>query len=81
VADEASELCVELSRQHPGAVIFAGTLVFEHPHWYHRVLHNETAYAIPRRLKFAGIPVVILPLLLRRPKHAGQPPATLPSSP
>ncbi|HPC22601.1 MAG TPA: hypothetical protein PK920_08980 [Phycisphaerae bacterium] len=72
---------MELSRQHPGAVIFAGTLVFEHPHWYHRVLHNETAYAIQRRLKFAGIPVVILPLLLRRPKHAGQPPATLPSSP
>lgn len=73
VAEEASELCVELSRQYPGAVVFAGTLVFEQPHWYDRILHNETAYAIQRRLKFAGVPVVILPLLLREPKKAAKP--------
>jgi amino acid transporter len=73
VTEEASELCVELSRQYPGAVVFAGTLVFEQPHWYDRILHNETAYAIQRRLKFAGVPVVILPLLLREPKKAAKP--------
>jgi hypothetical protein len=65
VVEEASSLCVELAQQHPGAVVFAGTLVFEKPAWYHRVLHNETAYAIQRRLKFGGVPMLILPLLLR----------------
>jgi amino acid transporter len=65
VVEEASSLCVELARQYPGAVVFAGTLVFEQPSWYDRLLHNETAYAIQRRLKFGGIPMLILPLLLR----------------
>jgi amino acid transporter len=65
VVEEVSSLCLELAHQHPGAVVFAGTLVFEKPSWYHRILHNETAYAIQRRLKFGGVPVLILPLLLR----------------
>jgi hypothetical protein len=31
------------------------------------LLHNETAYAIQRRLKYGGVPMVILPLLIRTP--------------
>ncbi len=67
VAETACELCLRLQREYPQAVVFAGTLVFERPHWSDRLLHNETAYAIQRRLKFGGVPMVILPLLLREP--------------
>lgn len=62
VVETASELCVELSQQYPRCVFFAGELVFEKPQWYHRILHNETAYAILRRIRFAGLPMVILPI-------------------
>lgn len=64
VVSEAADLCIELSRQYSGAVFFGSELVFQEPRWYHRVLHNETAYAIQRRLRFAGLSVVILPILL-----------------
>ncbi len=62
VVETASELCVEVSQKYPRCVFFAGELVFEKPQWYHRILHNETAYAILRRIKFAGLPMVILPI-------------------
>ena len=62
VVETASELCVEVSKRYPRSVFFAGELVFEKPQWYHRILHNETAYAILRRIRFAGLPMVILPI-------------------
>jgi len=62
VVETASELCVEVSQKYLRCVFFAGELVFEKPQWYHRILHNETAYAILRRIKFAGLPMVILPI-------------------
>jgi hypothetical protein len=40
---------------------FAGQLVFRRDTWLHRLLHNQTAYAIQRRLHWAGLPMVILP--------------------
>jgi amino acid transporter len=66
VVNEVSEACVELSRKYPHAVFFAGEVVFDEPKWYDRILHNETAYAIQRRLRFAGVPIVILPIRLFR---------------
>lgn len=65
IVETASELCVETARQYPHCVFFAGELVFEKPQWYHRILHNETAYAILRRIRFAGLPMVILPIRIR----------------
>ena len=66
VVEQVSELCCELSRQYPRAVFFAGEVVFDEPRWFDRLLHNDTAYAIQRRLRFAGVTVVILPVRLRR---------------
>ncbi len=64
VVEEASDLCVEISKKFPRSVFFASELVFQEPHWYHRLLHNETAYAIQRQLRFAGLSLVIIPILL-----------------
>ena len=47
-----------------GALFFAGKLVFEQERWYQRVLHNETAYQIQRRLQFAGLNAMVLPVRL-----------------
>jgi len=70
VVEEAAKLCLELSKKYPRTVIFSGELVFDEPRWYDGLLHNETAYAIQRRLRFAGLPVVILPLRLTRRKNS-----------
>jgi amino acid transporter len=64
VVSEASELCLDVSKQYPHAMFFAGEIIFEHPTWFDRILHNETAYAIQRQIRFAGLPMVILPLVL-----------------
>ncbi len=66
VAEEASELCLEIARKNPRSVVFAGELLFEKPAWFHRLLHNETAYAIQRRIRFAGLSMVVMPLLLHQ---------------
>ncbi|MBI4388128.1 MAG: amino acid transporter, partial [Candidatus Omnitrophica bacterium] len=65
VVETASELCIETLSKYPSSVFFAGELVFERPQWYHRLLHNETSYAIQRRIRFAGLPMVILPIRIR----------------
>jgi amino acid transporter len=59
---EAEKLCLEISREFPDAVFFAGKLVFEEERWYQRLLHNETAYQIQRRLQFAGLNAMVLPV-------------------
>ena len=45
----------------PRITFFEGQLVFGRECWYQRILHNETAYAIQKRLQWAGKTVVILP--------------------
>jgi amino acid transporter len=63
---EAVAACIrlaeEIAKDFPRAVFFAGKLIFEREHWFDRLLHNETAAAIQRRLQFAGLPMVILPV-------------------
>ena len=58
----AEQVCREVAREFPRAVFFAGKLVFEHERWYQRLLHNETAYALQRRLQFAGLNAMVLPV-------------------
>jgi len=55
-------LCSETGRKYPRAVFFVGKLVFQKERWYNRLLHNETAYSIQRRLHFAGLQTVVLPI-------------------
>jgi hypothetical protein len=39
--------------------------LFEEDSTYNRILHNETAFLIQRRLQHAGIPMIVLPVRLR----------------
>ena len=59
--EELEHLCVEVKKRFPRAIFFAGQLVFQRDTWYQRLLHNETAYSLQRRLQWDGVPMVILP--------------------
>lgn len=64
IVQEVSELCIQLSRDYPRVVFFAGESVFENLHWWHRFLHNDTAFAIQRRIRLAGLPMVLMPVVI-----------------
>ncbi len=58
----AQALCVATAREFPRAVFYAGKLVFERERWFQRMLHNETAYQLQRRLQLAGLHAMVLPV-------------------
>ncbi|MBI3734941.1 APC family permease [Candidatus Sumerlaeota bacterium] len=70
---EASNLCLQIGKEFPHTIFFAGELLFEKPAWYHRFLHNETSYAIQREIRFAGLSMLILPLLLQNKRSKQMP--------
>ena len=59
---ESAHLCLRIRQKFPRSVFFAGKLLFEAEKWYFPLLHNETAYAITRRLQLQGIPMVVMPI-------------------
>jgi hypothetical protein len=60
--EEAEKLCLEVAREFPHVVFFAGKMIFQREKWYHRLLHNETALAVERRLRWRGKTMVTLPV-------------------
>jgi amino acid transporter len=59
---ELDRLCREVALRFPRSVFFAGKLIFQQEAWYQRILHNETAAAVERRLQFAGLPMIVMPI-------------------
>jgi amino acid transporter len=59
---DLEKLCNSAVRDFPNAVFFAGKLVFEHESLFARLLHNQTPYALQRRLYFSGHNMMILPI-------------------
>jgi hypothetical protein len=60
--EKVVEICKELRQEFPRSVVFSGKLVFEKEEWYHRLLHNETAMSIQRKLQFEGVQAIVLPV-------------------
>jgi amino acid transporter len=65
VVHESEELCKDVGRDYPRAVFFLGKLVFAQEKFFYRFLHNDTAFAIQRRLQFSGLQTVVLPIRMR----------------
>jgi hypothetical protein len=65
VVEEAEKLCLEAAKDFPQSTYFATKVLFQREKWYHRFLHNETAYAIQRRLQWDGKTMVIIPARVR----------------
>ncbi len=62
VVETATALCERVAREFPKSTVFAGQTVFPQPGIIHRILHNETAFAIQQELRWKGITTVILPI-------------------
>jgi hypothetical protein len=60
--EEVLSLCEAVQKEYPRSIFFLGQLVFEADRFYYRFLHNETAFAIQRRLQFAGLQAIVLPV-------------------
>ncbi len=59
---EAEKLCLQVAKEFPRTIFFAGKLVFERERWFQRLLHNESAYQLQRRLQFAGLNAMVMPV-------------------
>jgi amino acid transporter len=67
VLDEGEELCSAIAAEFPKALFFLGKLIFERERFYQRILHNETAYQLQRRLQFAGLNTMVLSVRVLEP--------------
>ncbi len=63
-ADELVKLAEETQREFPNSLFFTSKLVFRNENWVTRLLHNQTALALQRRLHLNGMQMVILPMQL-----------------
>ncbi|MBS0211395.1 MAG: APC family permease [Planctomycetes bacterium] len=63
--EELERMCLEIHRQFPKAIFFAGQLIFQRDTFVQRLLHNQTAQSLQRRLQWSGLPMVILPTRVR----------------
>ena len=59
--EQSVGLCLKVVEEFPNSTFFAGKIIFQKERWYQRLLHNETAFAIQRRLQWAGKTMVIIP--------------------
>jgi amino acid transporter len=59
---EATGLCTALAAEFPRTTFFAGKLIWKRETWWQRILHNETAYQIERRLHWKGLSMAVLPI-------------------
>ncbi len=64
VAVEAEKIATEVIGKYPRGLFVAGQLIFDEDTFATRILHNETAFMIQRRLQHAGVPMVVLPVRL-----------------
>ncbi len=55
-------LCCEVAAEFSRPIFFTGKLIFKEDKFLQRLLHNDTAFAIQRRLQFNGFQTVVLPI-------------------
>ena len=60
--DEIVGLCQQVKDRYDRPVFFASKLIFPNENLVNRLLHNQTPFAVQRRLQFEGLQTVILPI-------------------
>ncbi|MES2017944.1 MAG: APC family permease [Pseudomonadota bacterium] len=60
--DEVTRMCEEINLEYPNAIFFTSKLIFATDNWLSRLLHNQAALAVQRRLHLEGLQMVILPM-------------------
>ncbi len=62
VIEVIDRLAADAARDFPNAVFFAGQLVFKEENFFNRLLHNQTAFLAQKRIVFAGLPMIVMPV-------------------
>src|SRR5262249_41735943 len=65
VISELETLCAQVAKKWDRKVFFTGQLAFEGETFWTRLLHNQTSFALQRKLLFDGLETVILPIRVR----------------
>lgn len=65
IADEIEKLAVDVSEKYPHCIFYGGQLVLPRDTFITRYLHNQTLYAIQRRLLDMQLPLIIVPVYLK----------------
>ncbi len=64
VVETATQLCKDIKKEFQRSTVFTGKLTFRHEKFYHKMLHNETAFAIQRQLHWDEITSMTMPIRL-----------------
>ncbi|MBI5418496.1 MAG: APC family permease [Deltaproteobacteria bacterium] len=62
VIEIINHLAAGAAKDFPNIVFFSGQLVFQEESFITRLLHNQTAFLAQKKLVFAGLPMIILPV-------------------
>jgi amino acid transporter len=60
--DEFGELCDRVEKEFPNTVFFTSRLLFANENWFIRLLHNQAAMVLQRRLHLSGKQIMVLPM-------------------
>jgi amino acid transporter len=60
--EEVTRMCEQISNEFPNSIFFTSKLIFASDNWLTRLLHNQAALAVQRRLHLEGLQMVILPM-------------------
>jgi amino acid transporter len=60
--EEVTRMCEQINHEYPNAIFFTSKLIFASDNWFTRLLHNQAALAVQRRLHLEGLQMVILPM-------------------
>jgi len=58
--EEFAQMADKIRLEFPSAIFFTSKLIFENENWVTRILHNQAALALQRKLHLAGMQMVIL---------------------
>jgi len=62
IVDASFEAAKNVLKRYPGAIFFAGQLVFPEDTFFTRFLHNYSAFALQRKFYRQALPFIILPM-------------------
>jgi Amino acid permease len=60
--ESIAHLAEGVVKDFPNICVFAGKLVFKEENLLSRLLHNQTAFMAQKRLVFAGLPMIVMPI-------------------
>lgn len=72
---ELEKIAEDLATRYPKALFVAGQLIFEDETVWNRLLHNETAFIVQKRLQRLGLAMIVVPVRIDlRARHVADNP-------